>query len=169
MLLLPTLRYCYRRHEMKTRLVEKSPCENSNEKITVSWGHARYGVVTPFFENIGITEPRRSFRCSRFQLYSTRLSVGPRCPKGRPTRTPGTHIRGDPGVQTRGGERDREVAVKSESVGTLPCLLLCRCRGGARQPASMAMVEVPTPVALLGGLLAMALSAHYMTARSKTG
>ncbi|CAM9241241.1 unnamed protein product [Ectocarpus sp. 12 AP-2014] len=33
----------------------------------------------------------------------------------------------------------------------------------------MALVEVPTPLALLGGLLAMALSAHYMTARSKTG
>ncbi|CAN0128810.1 unnamed protein product [Pylaiella littoralis] len=33
----------------------------------------------------------------------------------------------------------------------------------------MAFVEVPTPVALLGGLLAMTLSAHYMTARSKTG
>eukprot|EP00903_Cladosiphon_okamuranus_P020541 g18854.t1 len=33
----------------------------------------------------------------------------------------------------------------------------------------MAIVEVPTPVALLAGLLAMALSAHHMTARSKTG
>lgn len=30
-------------------------------------------------------------------------------------------------------------------------------------------MEVPMPAALLVGLLAMALSAHYMTARSKTG
>ncbi|CAN0133615.1 unnamed protein product [Ascophyllum nodosum] len=33
----------------------------------------------------------------------------------------------------------------------------------------MALVDVPTPVVLLGGLVGMALSAHYMTARSKTG
>lgn len=37
------------------------------------------------------------------------------------------------------------------------------------ESGGMAWVEVPTPVALLGGLMVMALSAHYMTARSKTG
>ncbi|CAN0335035.1 unnamed protein product [Ascophyllum nodosum] len=33
----------------------------------------------------------------------------------------------------------------------------------------MVLADVPTPVVLLGGLVGMALSAHYMTARSKTG
>ncbi|CAM9855086.1 unnamed protein product [Sphacelaria rigidula] len=33
----------------------------------------------------------------------------------------------------------------------------------------MQLIEAPTPIVLLGGLLVMALSAHYMTARSKTG
>lgn len=50
------------------------------------------------------------------------------------------------------------------------------CRAGPiytrkleRESGGMAWVEIPTPVALLGGLMMMALSAHYMTARSKTG
>ncbi|CAM9381379.1 unnamed protein product, partial [Ectocarpus fasciculatus] len=61
------------------------------------------------------------------------------------------------------GERKERIWIgrNLEHCDTHASLLFCL--------AVMALVEVPTPLALLGGLLAMALSAHYMTARSKTG
>ena len=42
-------------------------------------------------------------------------------------------------------------------------------RSSGMESGGMGLLDVPTPVALLGGLMLMALSAHYMTARSKTG